>query len=440
VSSARDSELSNTVDGGQPANSMSPAQQVQQGARLERVVTVRRTGTRLGIDINELNMIVKLDPGSHAQTDSNLREGDEVIAVDGEQLEGRRLADVIRPGAAAYLFTVLSEDSGAGTLQKKQGTWPLAKGDALKQADQRPKFDKDKAVLIKRLRKCSYGCVYLGKCDEQEVAVKVLLLQAGTAEALKREVKLLRECECVHVVAFIGAFLREHQMQSTLWIVREFCHGGSLLDVMGIMSRGYTEPCIAVTCNSVLRALDYMHVRLEAIHRSIKSANVLLTSKGQVKLADLGVVSQLYYHTMTRSGTTIGTPHWIAPEVLNCSGGETGYDTKVDLYETKLDIWSLGITAIECAEQKPPFSNTNSIHETMMKIVQGPPPVLAEETNASPSFQAFVAAALVKDPLRRPSAAGLLLHPFLQRASQGDLRSVVQIVLGKSPLNGTASI
>jgi hypothetical protein len=127
VSSARDSERSNTVDGGLPANFMSPAQQVQQGARmtrLERVVKVRRTGTRLGIDINERNVIVKLNRGSHAQTDGNLREGDVVIAVDGEQLEGRWLAQVIRPGADAYLFTVVSEDWKVGTLQEQQGTGP----------------------------------------------------------------------------------------------------------------------------------------------------------------------------------------------------------------------------------------------------------------------------------------------------------------------------
>jgi hypothetical protein len=126
-SSARDSERSNTVDSGLPSNFFSPAQQVQQGARmtrLERVVKVRRTGTRLGIDINERNVIVKLIPGSHAMTDGNLREGDVVIAVDGEQLEGRWLAQVIRPGADTYLFTVVSEDWKIGTLQEQQGTGP----------------------------------------------------------------------------------------------------------------------------------------------------------------------------------------------------------------------------------------------------------------------------------------------------------------------------
>jgi len=124
--SVRSSERSIAPDG-LPANFVSPTHQVQQGARMtryERVVKVRRTGTRLGIDINERNVIVKLIPGSFAHSDGLLREGDVVMAVDGEPLEGRWLAQVIRPGADTYLFTVVSEDWKVGTLQEQQGTGP----------------------------------------------------------------------------------------------------------------------------------------------------------------------------------------------------------------------------------------------------------------------------------------------------------------------------
>jgi len=310
---------------------------------------------------------------------------------------------------------------------------PLAEGDALKSAGRRRKKTyARKTVLTKHLGAGSCGSVYVGKCNEEEVAVKVLPLEDDTADAIKREIRILRECECDYIVAYKDAFMREYQMRPTLWVVMEFCHGGSLLDVMRKMGHGYTEPCIATICESVLRALDYMHVQRKAIHRDIKSANVLLTSEGRVKLADLGVVAQLF-NTMSKRGTMIGTPHWMAPETLGLSGGATGYDTKVD-------IWSLGITAIECAEQKPPFSNTNSIYETMMHIVQGPPAQLAEETNASAVFQAFVASALIKEPLERPSAADLLQHPFLQRASEEELRGVVQYVLGGAPHSGITTI
>jgi predicted Ser/Thr protein kinase len=310
---------------------------------------------------------------------------------------------------------------------------PPAEGEAVKSASRREKKKYARTtVLTKHLGSGSCGSVYVGKCNEEEVAVKVLPLEDDTADAIKREIRILRECECDYIVAYKDAFMREYQMRPTLWVVMEFCHGGSLLDVMRKMGQGYTEPCIAIICQSVLRALDYMHVQRKAIHRDIKSANVLLTSDGRVKLADLGVVAQLF-NTMSKRGTMIGTPHWMAPETLGLSGGATGYNTKVD-------IWSLGITAIECAEQKPPFSNTNSIYETMMHIVQGPPAVLARETNASPGFQSFVASALIKEPLERPSAADLLQHPFLQRASQEELKGVVQYVLGGAPHSGITTI
>ncbi|EOD28838.1 hypothetical protein EMIHUDRAFT_234507 [Emiliania huxleyi CCMP1516] len=119
----------------------------------------------------------------------------------------------------------------------------------------------------------------------------VLPLEAETAEDIKREIRILRECDCEH----IDAFMREYQMRSTLWVV------------MRKMGHGFSEPCVACVCQGVLRALDYMHVERKAIHRDIKSANVLLTSSGTVKLADLGV-AQLF-NTMSKRGTMIGAPH-----------------------------------------------------------------------------------------------------------------------------------
>jgi len=289
-----------------------------------------------------------------------------------------------------------------------------------------------KTVLTKHLGAGSCGSVYIGLCNGEEVAVKVLPLEDDTAEAVKREIRILRECDCEHIVAYKDAFMREYQMRPTLWVVMEFCHGGSLLDVMRKMGSAFPEPCIATICMGVLKALDYMHVQRKAIHRDIKSANVLLTADGRVKLADLGVVAQLF-NTMSKRGTMIGTPHWMAPETLGLSGGAAGYDTKVD-------IWSLGVTAIECAEQKPPFSNTTSIYETMMHIVQGPPATLAPETHASDDFAAFIAAALVKNPTERPSASDLLEHAFLKRGSHEELKGIVQYVLGGNPLDNITTI
>ena len=123
------------------------------------------------------------------------------------------------------------------------------------------------------------------------------------------------------------AFVREYQMRSTLWVVMEFCEAGSTLDVMRKVGRGFDEPCVAGICRGVLRALEYMHVERKVIHRDIKAANVLLDARGGVKLADLGVVAQLQ-HTMSKRGTMIGTPHWMAPESLGLNPSAGGYNTK----------------------------------------------------------------------------------------------------------------
>mmetsp|Transcript_22048 Transcript_22048/g.70400 ORF Transcript_22048/g.70400 Transcript_22048/m.70400 type:complete len:761 (+) Transcript_22048:947-3229(+) len=262
------------------------------------------------------------------------------------------------------------------------------------------------------------GSVYVGECGGEEVAVKVLSLEPATCEDLKNEIRILRDCDCEHIVAYKDAFVREYQMRSTLWVVMEFCEAGSTLDVMRKVGRGFDEPCVAGICRGVLRALEYMHVERKVIHRDIKAANVLLASDGTVKLADLGIVAQLQ-HTMSKRGTMIGTPHWMAPETLSQSGPDDGK------YDTKVDIWGAGITAIELAQMWPPFSNIKAVFQVMMLIVNGAPPCVDSHVEASDAFRAFLAAALVKEPADRPSARTLLDDPFLRDASIDSLREVI---------------
>jgi len=265
------------------------------------------------------------------------------------------------------------------------------------------------------------GSVYVGECGGEEVAVKVLSLEPATCEDIKNEIRILRNCDCEHIVAYKDAFVREYQMRSTLWVVMEFCEAGSTLDVMRKVGRGFDEPCVAGICRGVLRALEYMHVERKVIHRDIKAANVLLDARGGVKLADLGVVAQLQ-HTMSKRGTMIGTPHWMAPESLGLNPSAGGYNTKVD-------VWGLGITAIELVEMKPPFNSASSVYEAMMHICQGPAATLKPETDASPLLREFISASLVKDPNERPAAGDLLQHPFLKKASAEALASIVARLL-----------
>jgi serine/threonine protein kinase len=261
----------------------------------------------------------------------------------------------------------------------------------------------------------TYGAVYRGTCAGQDVAVKVLPLQTNTAEDIKREIQLMRHCSCVNIVEYRDAFLREHEMRSTLWVVMELCIGGSTLEVMRRQDAPLREGQIAYICAGLLHALDYMHTEVKAIHRDIKAANVLLTADASVKLADLGVAAQLY-STMSKRGTMIGTPHWMAPETLGQN----------EQYDKKVDIWSLGITCIELAQMKPPLTDKTSVYQVMMCIVSGPPPTLAEETNASPLFRDFVKAHLIKDPAERPFAAELKRHAFVRGARPEPLRNLVQ--------------
>ena len=224
----------------------------------------------------------------------------------------------------------------------------------------------------------------------------------------------MRECECEHIVAYLDAFIRQHEMRSTLWVVMEYCALGSTLDMMRRQGAALDEGVIQWVVASVLRGLEYMHTERKAIHRDMKAANVLITAAGDVKLADLGVAAQLF-NTMSKRGTMIGTPHWMAPETL----GQLADDGK---YDAKVDVWGLGITAIELAQMGPPFAETKQIFKVMMAIVNGPPPTLPESHAASPLFRDFLAAALVKDAADRPSCAALLTHPFVTAAEPGGLR------------------
>jgi len=273
-------------------------------------------------------------------------------------------------------------------------------------------------TLLNRIGQGTYGSVFRGSCRDEEVAVKVMLLQADSAEDIKREIKIMRECTCEHIVAYKDAFIREHQMRSTLWVVMEFCAVGSTLDMMRKQNAPLGEREIAWIVRGVLTALDYLHHERKTIHRDIKAANILLTKRGEVKLADLGVAAQLY-NTMSKRGTMIGTPHWMAPETLSQSGPDDGK------YDTKVDIWGAGITAIELAQMWPPFSNIKAVFQVMMLIVNGAPPCVDSHVEASDAFRAFLAAALVKEPADRPSARTLLDDPFLRDASIDSLREAI---------------
>ena len=256
-------------------------------------------------------------------------------------------------------------------------------------------------TLLEMLGEGSFGKVFKAMHHErnQVVAVKVVSLEEDNGE-LEREIELLNECDHANVVQYYGSFVH----QSKLWIVMEYCEGSSLLDVMSACGRCLTEPQTAAALAACTSALHYLHER-RRVHRDIKAGNLLLNSDGVVKLADFGVAA-IVGNTLTRRRTVIGTPFWMAPEVI------TSQRSNPDGYDEIADVWSLGITAIEMAEGQPPHSQVSPLTAIFL-IPTLPAPSLSEPARWSAEFVSCVKRCLVKDPTNRASAAALTTDPFL---------------------------
>ena len=203
----------------------------------------------------------------------------------------------------------------------------------------------------------------------------------------------------------------------------EFCAGGAVDTLMFDLDKPLNESQIRYVIRETLEALVYLHENSFVIHRDMKAGNILLTEAGKVKLADFGV-SAKNSNQLQRRFTFIGTPYWMSPEIIAC---ETDKEMS---YDTKTDIWSLGITCIELAEKEPPHNELNP-NRVMMRIRKADPPHLKDKNRWSKSFHEFLSVCLDKNPENRPSARELLLHPFIA-TFKGDEKTISGLLIEKN--------
>ncbi|XP_033757536.1 STE20-like serine/threonine-protein kinase isoform X2 [Pecten maximus] len=258
--------------------------------------------------------------------------------------------------------------------------------------------------VIGELGDGAFGKVYkaLHKETGQYAALKQVEIKSEEdLEDFAVEIDILSECRHQNVVSLYEAFYWD----STLWMYIEFCGGGALDSIMVDLEKPLTESMIRYVCHEICVALHFLH-KNHVIHRDIKAGNVLLTLEGEVKLADFGV-SAKNTRTAQRRDSFIGTPYWMAPEVIMC---ETLKDSP---YNTKADIWSLGVTLIEFAQMEPPNHDMHPMR-VLIKIQKSDPPSLAKPSRWSKDFKDFVNMCLVKNPDLRPTAEELLMHPFIR--------------------------
>ncbi|KAL5217356.1 hypothetical protein ABZP36_018040 [Zizania latifolia] len=270
-----------------------------------------------------------------------------------------------------------------------------------------------KYELLHELGKGSYGAVYKARDlrTQELVAVKIISLTEGEEgyEDIRGEIEMLQQCSHPNVVRYFGSY----QGEEYLWIVMEYCGGGSIADLISITEKPLDEYQIAYICREALKGLAYLH-SIFKVHRDIKGGNILLTEQGEVKLGDFGVAAQLT-RTMSKRNTFIGTPHWMAPEVIQ----ESRYDGKVD-------VWALGVSAIEMAEGMPPRSTVHPMRVIFM-ISSEPAPMLEDKEKWSLLFHDFIAKCLTKDPRLRPAASEMLKHKFIEKCSPGASKMLAKI-------------
>uniref|UniRef100_A0A670JA84 non-specific serine/threonine protein kinase n=1 Tax=Podarcis muralis TaxID=64176 RepID=A0A670JA84_PODMU len=267
--------------------------------------------------------------------------------------------------------------------------------------------------IVETIGKGTYGKVFkvFNKKNGSKAAVKILDPVHDIDEEIEAEYNILKALsDHPNVVKFYGLYYKKDVKDGDqLWLVLELCNGGSVTDlVKGFLKRGerMSEVIIAFILHEALMGLQHLHEN-KTIHRDIKGNNILLTTEGGVKLVDFGVSAQLTSSRLRRN-TSVGTPFWMAPEVIAC---EQQLDSS---YDARCDAWSLGITAIELGDGDPPLADLHPMR-ALFKIPRNPPPTLRQPEIWSSEFNDFISKCLTKDYEKRPTVSDLLQHDFVKQ-------------------------
>lgn len=259
-------------------------------------------------------------------------------------------------------------------------------------------------INLVKLDAGSQGEVYSARrtTDGLDIALKKIFIKNEAKElpALENEISMMYTSRHRNVVQFFSA----HRDGDTLWIAMELMSGGKLTDILDDRDIQLTEEQIAYLCKETVAGLTYLH-SMGRIHRYIKSDNLLINNKGEVKLGDFGFCAALSEGEGCKRKTVVGTPYWMAPEVIR---GES--------YDYKADVWSMGILALEMADGEPPLMDLPPMR-ALYVIVTQPSPKLREADRWSKACRHFIESMLVKEAQQRPDCWDLLQHPFLKKAA-----------------------
>eukprot|EP00028_Trichosphaerium_sp_Am-I-7-wt_P000067 CAMPEP_0168527036 /NCGR_PEP_ID=MMETSP0405-20121227/12348_1 /TAXON_ID=498012 /ORGANISM="Trichosphaerium sp, Strain Am-I-7 wt" /LENGTH=926 /DNA_ID=CAMNT_0008550041 /DNA_START=145 /DNA_END=2925 /DNA_ORIENTATION=- len=303
------------------------------------------------------------------------------------------------------------EQAEAGGAESSSWTKPLPPSNEYDLNDLIERLDPTTIFSgLKKIGEGAAGVVYSAATGEgNTVAIKKMTVSASNMKLLATEIGIMKTSKHANIVQYFGAYLHEKK----LWVAMEFLDGGCLTEMLDIYDDyPLTERHIVYVTRSSLEGLKYLH-SFHRIHRDIKSDNILLNTKGEVKLTDFGYSTQLT-QTEQRRVTVVGTPYWMAPEVIR--GKE---------YDAAVDIWSLAIMIYEMAEGEPPYMEFPPLRALFLITTKGIP-ALKEPEKWSSSMQEFVKLCLNHEANERPTASQLLQHPFLS----GD--SCTQAEFGKA--------